>query len=308
MMSKKRAKKEHVKDPKSDLFTAALLGDPKNESLLLSYINGVFLDVGKAPIVTATVLNPFNVKKYAESKSIVLDVRVKDERGRFFNLEIQNQYHDYFENRILYSWSDQYSSQIKAGAKYPELRPVISIVLTKFALFPQLKNLHNVFRITAHEDPDVVLTDDFEMHFLRLSDISRDYIDKLEGICSELRRWLYFFAYGDKLSEVEMSSITDNDPAIQQAFEQLDRFYADPELRELDRQRRLAMFDQMVVNQEVAKGKAGTIIRFLTRRFGVVSQEVESKLYALRDVGQLDRLSDFACDSHSLEEFTSHLR
>ena len=136
--------KDYVKDPKSDLFTTVLLGDQKNESLLLSYINGVFLDVGKTPIVKATVLNPFNVKKFAESKSIVLDVRAKDEQGRFFNLEIQNQYHDYFENRILYSWSDQYSSQIKAGAKYPELRQVISIVLTNFQLFPQLKKRHNV--------------------------------------------------------------------------------------------------------------------------------------------------------------------
>ena len=72
-MSKKRAKneKEPVKDPKSDLFTTVLLGDPKNESLLLSYINGVFLDAGKTPIVQATVQNPFNVyarSKYAQAK------------------------------------------------------------------------------------------------------------------------------------------------------------------------------------------------------------------------------------------------
>jgi len=151
---------DYVKDPKSDLFTAALLSEPKNEPLLISYINGVFLDSGKTPIVTATVLNPFNIKKYAQSKSIVLDVRAKDEMGRFINLEIQNQYHDSFENRMLYYWSDQYSSQIAAGTKYPELRPVISIILTEFQIFPQLKNLHNVFRITAQENPDVLLTED----------------------------------------------------------------------------------------------------------------------------------------------------
>ena len=309
-MSKKRAKKEkeHVKTPTSDLFTAVLFGDPKNESVLLSYINGFFLDAGRTPIVTATVLNPFNLKQFVDDKQIALDVRVKDEQGRFFNLELQNQYHDYFENRILYSWSNQYYSQLKSGMKYPELRPVISIVLTKFALFPPLKKRHNIFRITAQENPDVVLTEDFEMHFLHLAGISKDHIDQLEGIRSELRRWLYFFAYGDKLTEVEMSSITDNDPAIQQAFEQLDRFYADPKLMELDRQRRLAMFDQMAANAAVAKGKSGTIVRQLNKRFGVVPPSLEERLYGIIDIDQLDSLADSVLDCHSLEEFASRLR
>jgi predicted transposase/invertase (TIGR01784 family) len=308
-MSKKRAKKEKepVKDPKSDLFTTVLLGDPKNESLLLSYINGVFLDVGKTPIVQATVQNPFNIKKYAGDKGIVLDVRAKDEYGRFFNLEIQNRYHESFDNRILYSWSDQYSSQLKAGVQYTELRPVISIVLTQFTLFPQLKNRHNVFRITAQENPDVVLTDDFEMHFLHLSGIAKSRIDKLEGIRSELRHWLYFFVYGDKLSEAKMSSITNNDPAIMEAFEQLNRFYADPELMELDRQRRLATFDQMAANAAEAKGQARTIITILNGRYNATPENISIKLFALRDIEQLDRLATFALHCNSLEEFASHL-
>jgi len=146
------------------------------------------------------------------------------------------------------------------------------------------------------------------MHFLRLSEISRDRIDKLEGIRRELRRWLYFFAYGDKLSEAEMSSITDNDPAIRQAFEQLDRFYANPELRELDRQRRLAQFDLMLANAAEAKGQAKSIVRALTQRFTFVSQEVENKLLSLTNIVELDRLLKLAFNCDSLEEFTSQLR
>ena len=313
-MPKKYSKdeKEYVKDPMSDLFTAVLLGDPKNESLLLSYINGVFLDVGKTPIVKAKLINPFNIKKYAMSKSIVLDVHAKDELGRHYDIEVQNQDHRFFENRMLYYWSDQYSSQLVSGAKYMKLRPVISIILTRFQIFPQLKKLHNVFRITAQENPEVLLTEDFEMHFLRLSDVSRESIDMLDGIRSELRHWLHFFAYGDKLSEVEMAGITENDPAIQQAFEQLDRFYANPEFRELDRQRRLALFDQMVRNEEIAeaetKAEAKTIIRFLTRRFKYVPETVCDKLYSLTDIDQLDRLADMVADCDSIDELMSHLR
>jgi len=299
--------KQYVKTPTSDLFTASLLGDPKNESVLRSYINGVFLDAGKTPIVKATVQNPFSIRKFAQSKQIVLDVRVKDELGRFFNLELQNEYHKFFENRLLFSWSDQYTSQIKSGENYAKLRPVISIVLTNFVMFPQLKKRHNIFRITAEENPDVVLTNDFEMHILHLSGISKKRIDKLEGIRNELRHWLYFFAYGDKLTEAKMASITDNDPAIQQAFEQLDRFYADPELRELDRQRRLAIFDQMAANAAKAEGKAGTIVRQLTKRFGAVPSSVEEKLYSISDIDKLDRLADSVIDCQSLQDFENGL-
>ena len=103
-----------------------------------------------------------------------------------------------------------------------------------------------------------------------------------------------------------MVSIPD-DPAIQQALELLDRFRSDPELRELNRRRRFALLDQLNANAAKAKGKAKVIVRFLIRRFGAIPQEVENKLYALRDLDQLDRLSDFAYDCNSLDEFVSYL-
>ena len=98
-----------------------------------------------------------------------------------------------------------------------------------------------------------------------------------------------------------------DDPAIQQALELLDRFRSDPELRELNRRRRFALLDQLNANAVKAKGKAKVIVRFLIRRFGAIPQEVENKLYALRNLEQLDRFSDFALDCNSLEEFASHL-
>jgi len=64
-----------------------------------------------------------------------------------------------------------------------------------------------------------------------------------------------------------MSSITDNDPAIQQAFEQLDRLRSDPELMELYRQRRLDQVHRMLKNQVIADDKAKTIMALLKGKF-----------------------------------------
>jgi len=79
-------------------------------------------------------------------------------------------------------------------------------------------------------------------------------------------------------------------PAIQQAFEQLDRFYADPKLMELDRQRRFAMFDQMAINAAEAKGKADSVVFLLRKRFQIVPQDVQTKLMSMKDIEQLDHL------------------
>ena len=80
----------------SDLFIAMLLSAPKNEPLLRGVINAVLKNSGHVPIKTAEVLNPFNIKEFAVDKQIVLDVRVKDELDRIYNIEIQTTPHTAF--------------------------------------------------------------------------------------------------------------------------------------------------------------------------------------------------------------------
>lgn len=42
-----------------------------------------------------------------------------------------------------------YSIMLDRGHDYGHLRPVISIVVTRFELFPLLTDLHNVFTLSA---------------------------------------------------------------------------------------------------------------------------------------------------------------
>lgn len=119
----------------SDLFIATLLSAAKNEPLLCGLISAVLQNSGHPPIKTATVMNPFNVKEFAVDKRIVLDVRVEDELGRIFNIEIQTASHAAFLERILFGWADTFSSQLHAGNEYQCLRPVFCIVITEFRVF-----------------------------------------------------------------------------------------------------------------------------------------------------------------------------
>ena len=326
---KKADKDNEPPDPMSDVFTASLWSAPKNENLLLSFINSVRTNAGALPIVKAEVLNPFNIKEYQASKGIVLDVRAKDEHDHLYDVEVQTSNHPAFPNRSLDYWSDTFSAQLKSGMEYSELRHVISIILTSFRIFPQLEDIHTIFQITAKENPKVLLTDAFQMHYLRLYDVIRGRLDKLDSLCRDLRHWLLFFAFGGIKTEGEMAALTENSPIIQEAYAEMQRFYANPETREKARERRRFLVDfnlGMNASKEegkvegraegraegkvegVAEGEAKSIVYTLGRRFSVVPEVIQTKLLAITDVTHLDRLMALSFDCQSLEEFASHLR
>ena len=305
-------------DPMSDVFTASLWSAPKNEHLLLSFINGVRTNAGATPIVKATVLNPFNIKEFQASKRIVLDVRAKDEHDHFYDIEVQTSNHRDFPNRTLDYWSDTFAGQLKSGMDYTDLRHVISIILTSFKIFPQLEDVHTIFQITAKENPRVLLTDAFQMHYLRLYDvIHHGRLDKLDSLCRDLRHWLMFFAFAGSKTEEEMAALTENSPIIQEAYAEMQRFFANPETQDKARERQRFIKDYNIgMNaskkegkaEGVVEGKAGTIVRQLTKRFGAVPSDLEEKLYGITDIDKLDRLADSVIDCQSLEEFISELR
>jgi predicted transposase/invertase (TIGR01784 family) len=315
------SEKDLILKPTSDLFTAVLWSAPKNEPILRSFINAVLTDIGVTPIVHAKVLNPFNIKEFAADKMIILDVRVEDEHGQLYDIEVQVANHAAFANRILRYWADTYSSQLRIGGDYSKLRPVISIILTEFPIFPKLKNLHNVFQITAKENPEFLLTDHLQIHFVRLSDVSKGHWEKLEGIRRELRHWVNFFVFAAVKTEEEMSDLVDNDPIIREAYEELRRFYANDELREKVCRHERFLIDYnlgMTASRKEGhkegreegreEGRVESLIRILTKRFVQVPETLREKLLAINDLDRLAELTDISLDCNSLDEFENTLK
>ena len=231
-------KDESIITPTSDLFIASLWSAPQNEFILLSLLNAVMTDIGQPSIVEAKVLNPFNIQEFPNDKEIRLDVRVKDETGRKYNIEVQKAWHTGFYNRTLYYWTETYEAQIERGEDYPLLRPVRSIIITEFSVFPELKQLHAVFELRARENPKVLLTDHLQIHFLRLGNLDKQSLSGLDALCIDLQRWMQFWLYGEKLEENQMSAMLQDAPEVQAAYNEYKRFTADPVMREKLRERK----------------------------------------------------------------------
>jgi len=173
--------------PTSDLFIASLWSAPKNEPILRSMLSGVMTNVGQPAVAKAKVLNPFNIQEYAIDKRIILDVRVEDEAGTFYVVEVQKQADTDFKERMLYGWAETYGSQLLWGEKYDGLCPVRSIIIAEFPIFQLLKQLHVVFELRARENPDVLFSDHCQMHVLRLGDLIRNNLLGSK-ICSRLEK------------------------------------------------------------------------------------------------------------------------
>jgi predicted transposase/invertase (TIGR01784 family) len=237
------AKDDPIITPTTDLFIASLWSAPKNEPILRSMLSGVMTNVGQPPIATVKVLNPFSIQEYAIDKRIILDVRVEDEAGTFYVVEVQKWVETDFRERMLFGWAETYGSQLLWGAKYDGLCPVRSIIITEFPIFPSLKQLHAVFELRAKENPDVLFSEHCQIHVLRLGDLLRN-ISELEQFEGDLERWMRFWAFGSKLKESEMSTMLQDSPPVLAAYEEFQRFSSDPEMRERVRARERFLNDQ----------------------------------------------------------------
>jgi predicted transposase/invertase (TIGR01784 family) len=229
--------------PTTDLFIDSLWSAPKNESILRSLLSGVMTDIRQPPVAKATVLNPFNIQEYAIDKRIILDVRVEDEAGTFYNVEVQKATDTDFLERMLFGWAETYGSQLLWGEKYDELRPVRSIIITEFPIFPLLKRLHAVFELRARENAEVLFSDHCQIHVLRLGDLLRN-LSELDQFDLDLQRWMQLWAFGSKLKESEMSTMLQDCPPVLAAYEEFKQFLSDPEMRDRVRARERFLNDQ----------------------------------------------------------------
>lgn len=302
----------------ADTFVHYLFASPGNEAILRSFVNAVLENAGRPLVKETKVLNPFNPKTFLTDKRSILDIKAVSADHRIFAIEFQVADQLAMVKRYLYYWAKTYSAQLQEGDLYGRLNPVISILVTCFELLKSLVQLHNPFYITAQNDPEIVLTDDFQMHILELV---RTKMSRLDTAKPPLQQWLTFLFYADKKSEAEMKVLLQNsDPMVDRAYDEYLRFTQNEELRQIEdaRQQYLHDFNSAIdaaeqkgeargIEKGIEKGRIESLLRILTKRFGQVPQAVIEKLHNMNDLGCLAKLTDMSLDCDSIAEFEAAL-
>ena len=211
---------KHKINPTVDCVFKALLGDEKRKHLLIHFLNSV-LEYHEDPerkIVDVFILNPYNEREFEQDKLGVVDVKARDVAGRYFHVEIQVALHPGLKERMLYTWSTIYHSQLGKGDDYTLLQPVISVWILTGVLFADTRLCHLSFHI---ENPEtgLHLNDHFAVHVLQLPKWKMR-----KNRISEKDRWIYLFKEGKNTDVDDPPDILKNSKEMREAMDILNEF------------------------------------------------------------------------------------
>lgn len=212
-------------NPKIDLAFKKLFGSEENKDLLISFINSILIE--EEQIKDITIKNPYNVSNYINGKMSILDIKAVDEKGKWYDIEIQVAPQSFYDKRALYYWGKVYTNQLLEKGRYGELNKTIGINVLDFN-YLQGSEYHNIYKLyntkTGKEFSDLL-----ELHFIELSKFDK----KLEELRTGLDRWVAFLNNAHQYSRTRIPKELDEDKNIKKAIEVLDIMYLDEDEREL---------------------------------------------------------------------------
>jgi len=169
-----------------------------------------------------------------------------------YNIEMQLRNVPQFIERIIFYNSRLFTSQLKQGYSYGDLKKTISIAITDFTLFPDEKPLHNIFRllnVKSHKELSGIM----EYHFLELPKYKED--KKLEEI---INKWLYAIKNGEKYinDPDKLPDTIKKEASIMRAINKMQKAAADSEVRAIMEYREKAELDHInMINNALREGE-----------------------------------------------------
>lgn len=237
-------------NPRVDFAFKKLFGSEENKDCLISLINSIVSEEDR--IVDVVLLNPYNAKEYREDKLLILDIKAKDERGQYYNIEMQIANEIHYNQRALYYWSKLYAGQLKEGGIYNDLRKTISINVLNFNHFSREEGYHHIFHL-LHAKSHRRYFEDLELHFIELEKSDKD----LAHVKTALDRWAIFLTKVDDYRNNNIPPELQADPTVAKAIETLEHLYLDDQERMLYEDQLKCWRDQAsAVDQARKKGRA----------------------------------------------------
>jgi predicted transposase/invertase (TIGR01784 family) len=212
-----------------------LFGSEENKEILKGLVNAVIEP--EIPMKELTLKNPYNMADYVQGKNSILDIKCKDEKGRWFDVEMQIAEQKHYGQRALYYWSKVYTEQIQAGGDYMDLNPTIGIHLMDFEFFED-KRYYRCYLLKDRDTNEKHSSLEYLfLHFIEMMKFKKEE-DKLE---SKLDAWVYFFNQANEMQK-KMPSFLKKYPALVEAMIKLERIHMEPDERRMyENQEKLRM-------------------------------------------------------------------
>ena len=142
-------------DPKADLTFKKIFGN--HPARLISLLNALLPLSEEEQIQEIKYLPTELVPQLEGGKNTIVDVLCTDVRDRKFCVEMQMEWSEAFQQRVLFNASKLYVSQAKKGGKYSELQPVYSLNLVNDIFAHDTPDFIHNYRIVHDKDSNKVI-------------------------------------------------------------------------------------------------------------------------------------------------------
>ena len=232
----------------NDYFIRYFFTDKGGEKVLLDFINAVMISADMKTFKAVEILNPFNLTEKAGNKESIVDLKAITEDGIIVIIEIQTYSTKNFFERTLYYWSKNYSSVLKKGEEYPELKPVISINLIDDILFDKTDNRMHTCYLLKEKNTNKILTDHIQLHYVEIPKF-----DENANINKELKNWILFLKSN---KEEDMSQLLKEDTIFEKAMKKYNYFTDNEELlNEYDKREAYLVYQHSLMRDFKEEGK-----------------------------------------------------
>jgi predicted transposase/invertase (TIGR01784 family) len=167
-------------------------------------------------VTAVEILNPFHDQEALDDKLSILDIKARDAAGRQFNVEMQVLPYAAYPQRIVFYLTKLHQQQLREGEPYGDLAPPYSISFLNHALIPERSRWHWRFQLRDLREPDVLFSDQLELHIVELPKFNRSATELTTGC----ERWSYFLRHGDELDTERLPEPLQT-PTIRKAMEVL---------------------------------------------------------------------------------------
>ncbi len=222
-----------ILNPRVDFAFKKIFGTEENKDLLISFINSVISE--EDHVVEITLLNPYSSIDFKGDKGSILDIKAKDSKGNYFDIEVQVSDEGDYDKRALHYWAKLYAGQMGAGKDHSTLRKTIGIHILNFNCIPNNEKYINKFIITEANSGQHYFQD-LAIYTIELDKFT-DTIDEninliLPRIKNGLDRWATFLTNAPNLDRNNLPKELSNDPCIKKALDVLNTLSLNTEERE----------------------------------------------------------------------------
>lgn len=142
-------------NPKADLTFKRVFGE--HPDLVKSFLNALLPLEPEENITDIEYLPSEMVPENPLRKNSIVDVRCKDNKGRYFIVEMQMIWSPEFKQRVLFNASKAYVRQMDSGEKYDLLQPVYSLNLVNDIFEPELEEYYHYYRLVHMQHSERVI-------------------------------------------------------------------------------------------------------------------------------------------------------